>query len=182
MDELIDAARVPVFLLDEHQVVRPGESAPRMRSRRRRGRGADVHTVDSTRSSDVAAARLRANGSSGCWVWPMVARLMDRRPLIRGTTWRDAASALEALLRANADAGYGARMAAGYCWPWSDPRADGSLVADVSSATGRGRGTCKGDRSVGGAPPAACGRLIRPASVRSAASIRRRDSSTTGTA
>ena len=25
VDELIDAARVPVFLLDEHQVVRPGE-------------------------------------------------------------------------------------------------------------------------------------------------------------
>jgi hypothetical protein len=25
VDELLDAARVPVFLLDEHQVVRPGE-------------------------------------------------------------------------------------------------------------------------------------------------------------
>ncbi|WP_281397997.1 DNA/RNA helicase domain-containing protein [Actinomadura alba] len=25
VDELIDAARVPVFLLDEHQIVRPGE-------------------------------------------------------------------------------------------------------------------------------------------------------------
>jgi uncharacterized protein len=24
-----------------------------------------------------------------------------------------------------------ARMAAGYCWTWSDPRSDGSLVPDV---------------------------------------------------
>jgi hypothetical protein len=28
VEELIDAARVPVFLLDQHQVVRPGEVDP----------------------------------------------------------------------------------------------------------------------------------------------------------
>src|SRR5260370_39513473 len=32
------------------------------------------------------------------------------------------------VLHARLDADYGARMAAGYCWPWSDPRPDGSLV------------------------------------------------------
>ena len=55
---------------------------------------------------------------------------------------------------AKLDAGYGARMAAGYCWPWSDPRPDGTLVDDVASATGRRPWNLKGDRAVGGAPPA----------------------------
>ena len=32
---------------------------------------------------------------------------------------------MEHLLRSKLEAGYGARIAAGYCWPWSDPRPDG---------------------------------------------------------
>jgi hypothetical protein len=27
--------------------------------------------------------------------------------------------------------GYVARITAGFCWPWSDPRPDGTLVEDV---------------------------------------------------
>ncbi len=46
-------------------------------------------------------------------------------------------------------------MTAGFCWPWSEPRADGSLVPDVSSATGPGRGTCEVIARIGGAPPSA---------------------------
>ena len=49
--------------------------------------------------------------------------------------------------------GDGARMAAGYCWPWSDPRPDGSLVPDVSIGGWSRPWNLKSDRSVGGAPP-----------------------------
>ena len=46
-------------------------------------------------------------------------------------------------------------MAAGYCWPWSDPRTDGSLVSDVSIGDWSRPWNLKGDRASGGAPPAA---------------------------
>jgi len=38
---------------------------------------------------------------------------------------------LEGAIRQRADAGSTARVAAGFCWPWSEPRADGTLVDDI---------------------------------------------------
>lgn len=38
---------------------------------------------------------------------------------------------LEALLRARNSQGRTARLSAGFCWPWSKPRPDGTLVDDV---------------------------------------------------
>ena len=64
-------------------------------------------------------------------------------------------SALESLLAHKLEERYGARMAAGYCWPWSDPRSDGSLVPDVRIGDWARPWNLKGDRSVGGAPPSA---------------------------
>ena len=51
--------------------------------------------------------------------------------------------------------GYSARLSAGYCWPWSDPRPDGTLVPDVSIGGWERPWNLKGDRRVGDAPPAA---------------------------
>jgi uncharacterized protein len=62
---------------------------------------------------------------------------------------------LEAMLRDRLAAGYSARMAAGYCWPWSDPRADGSLVPEVVIGDWSRPWNLRGNRAVGGAPPAA---------------------------
>ena len=53
------------------------------------------------------------------------------------------------------DAGYGARIAAGYCWPWSDPRPDGSLEPDVIIGDWARPWNLKGERAIGGAPPSA---------------------------
>jgi hypothetical protein len=43
----------------------------------------------------------------------------------------DTPAALEMAIRDKASAGASARLVAGFCWPWSDPLADGSLEADV---------------------------------------------------
>ena len=67
----------------------------------------------------------------------------------------DSPSQLEAHLQKFIDTGLNARMAAGYCWPWSDPAQDGSLVPDVSIDGWSRPWNLRGDRSVGGAPPAA---------------------------
>lgn len=62
---------------------------------------------------------------------------------------------LEAVLRDRLAAGYSARITAGFCWPWSDPRADGSLVPDVAIGDWSRPWSLKGDRAVGGVPPTA---------------------------
>jgi DUF2075 family protein len=64
-------------------------------------------------------------------------------------------SAMETALETKLAEQYGARMAAGYCWPWSDPRKDGSLVPDVQIGDWERPWNLKDERSVGGAPPAA---------------------------
>src|SRR5699024_11402683 len=39
--------------------------------------------------------------------------------------------AIEQSLRKKLEDGYGARIAAGYSWPWGEPQTDGTLPADV---------------------------------------------------
>ena len=60
---------------------------------------------------------------------------------------------LESRLTSLLNQGYGARMTAGFCWPWSDPRRDGSLVSDVTIGDWSRPWNLKSERSVGGAPP-----------------------------
>jgi DUF2075 family protein len=156
VDELIDAARVPVFLLDQNQVVRPGElGTVQDIEKAARERGLDVHHVD-------LSAQYRCGGSEAYIDW--VERLLGLRhggPV----SWTgdpnfevrvvDSPSAMERDLSHYQENRYGARMAAGYCWPWSDPLKDGSLVADVQIGAWARPWNLKGERSVGGAPPSA---------------------------
>jgi uncharacterized protein len=156
IDELMSAARVPVFLLDEHQVVRPGELGTvddLERHAKLLGLAVEKIHLD---------AHFRCGGSEAYLEW--VVRLLG---LTAGgpLPWTgdpafavrvaDSPPELEQALRVQLDAGYGARMAAGFCWPWSDPRADGSLVPDVVIGDWSRPWNLRGDRAVGGAPPAA---------------------------
>ncbi len=131
VDELIDAARVPVFLLDEHQVVRPGEI----------GTVADIKQAATRRGLSTRLVSLdgqfRCGGSRAYEHW--VLRLLG----LEGdgpVAWEgddhfvlevaEAPSVMEERLRRLLEQGYGARLAAGYCWTWSDP-VPGGLVEDV---------------------------------------------------
>lgn len=156
LDELIAAARVPVFLLDEHQVVRPGEMGTVEEIEAHASKqGLAVHKISLN-------AQFRCGGSEEYEFW--VRRLLG---LVPGGPVRwagdpaftvrvaDTPQEMEHLLRARIDEGYGARIAAGYCWPWSDPRPDGSLEADVVIGDWARPWNLRGDRAVGGAPPAA---------------------------
>jgi uncharacterized protein len=132
VDELIDAARVPVFLLDEHQVVRPGEIgtvADIEAAARRLGVGFRHVSLD---------GQFRCGGSRAYEEW--VLRLLGLAPG-GPSTWEgdehfwvtvaESPGSMEGSLRQLLDRGYGARIAAGYCWDWSDPVKGGGLVADV---------------------------------------------------
>ena len=156
VDELIAAARVPVFLLDEHQVVRPGEM----------GTVADIEAHATAAGLTIHKisldAHFRCGGSEDYLQW--VERLLGLAPggpleWSHDPAFRlrvaDTPQELEHLLRTKLEAGYGARIAAGYCWPWSDPRPDGSLEADVVIGDWSRPWNLKGDRAIGGAPPSA---------------------------
>jgi hypothetical protein len=156
IDELIAAARVPVFLLDEHQVVRPGELGTVEDIEQYAGKlGHSVHRID-------LDGQFRCGGSEEYIQWVLrLLGLTNTGPAL----WEDDPAFevrvadtphdLEAILEAKLTQGYGARMTAGYCWPWSDPRGDGTLVPDVTVGDWARPWNLKGDRSVGGAPPAA---------------------------
>ena len=154
--ELLTAAKVPVFLLDEHQVVRPGEMGTVAEiEEHARLLGLGVERIDLN-------DQFRCGGSELYLEW--VLRLLGLEPG-GPLPWSgddgfdvsvaDSPEELEHVLATAEANGYSARMAAGYCWPWSDPRPDGSLVDDVQ-IDGWGRPwNLRGDRAVGGAPPAA---------------------------
>ena len=57
----------------------------------------------------------------------------EPRPAANGFDFRIVGSArdLEDLIRVRAAQGHSARTTAGFCWPWSDPLPDSSLVSDV---------------------------------------------------
>jgi hypothetical protein len=164
VQELIAVARTPVFLLDEHQVVRPGEMGTEREIRAEAEKvGCRVEVV---RLED----QFRCGGSQLYEQW--VLRLLGLDPrgpiswseLIRGSdeTYRVAAlptpTALESWLTAQNPGGADtARIAAGYCWRWSDPETiDGvkKLVDDVVIGAWRRPWNAKPEKAVPGIPPA----------------------------
>lgn len=156
VEELLAAARVPVFLLDEFQVVRPGEQ----------GTVEDIEKHAANHGIGVVKidldAQFRCGGSEEYVLW--VKRLLGLEPggpigWIGDPHFDvdvvDSPYEMEAYLATKLEGGYAARIAAGYCWPWSDPRPDGTLVPDVRIGDWSKPWNLKGDRSVGGAPAAA---------------------------
>lgn len=155
VDELLDAARVPVFLLDEHQVVRPGEiGTVEEISHRAVAKGLKVQQVD-------LDAQFRCGGSRLYEDWVLRLLSLDGKDPV---TWvgddhfdvsvAESPYELEAVLRDRLDAGYSARMTAGFCWRWSNPDGD-RLLPDVVIGDWARPWNAKGDRSVGSAPPSA---------------------------
>lgn len=155
VDELLDAARVPVFLLDEHQGVRPGEIGTVEKiSHRALAKGVKVQQVE-------LDAQFRCGGSRLYEDWVLSLLSLDGKDPV---TWvgddhfdvsvTESPYELEAVLRDRLDAGYSARMTAGFCWRWSNPDGD-RLLPDVVIGDWARPWNAKGDRSVGSAPPSA---------------------------
>jgi DUF2075 family protein len=153
LEELLAAARVPVFLLDEHQVVKPGELG-------------NVETITAYAKKvnlkvDMVWLRdqFRCGGSEAYEQWVLgLLGLNGGQPDVWHGDGRfdlrisETPGEMESFLAAKQSAGQTARMTAGYCWPWSDPRPDGSLVDDVQVGGWSRPWNVKSDRGVGDAP------------------------------
>jgi hypothetical protein len=132
IQEILDAAKVPVFFIDDKQVVRPGEvgSSALVRETAAAG-GFHLHEY-------TLEAQFRCAGSDGFVNW------VDNTLGIRETAnvlWnqREEAfefrilstpQALEEAIRARASEGHSARVTAGFCWPWSEELLPGGKLVD----------------------------------------------------
>ena len=142
-----------MFFLDEHQVVKPGEvgSIERITAHAKK-RDIDIEVVS-------LHDQFRYGGSEAFEEWvPRLLGLHGEEPSVWESDGRfdlrtaESPEQLEAFLAAKQAAGESARMTAGYCWGWSDPRPDDVLIDDVRIGSWARPWNAKSDRSVGEAP------------------------------
>lgn len=133
IEELLRAAKVGVFFIDDNQVVRPNEV------------GSTAYIKDFARKNQCNVleyeleAQFRCSGSDAFinWVnntlgisktanvlWSREEKAFDFRIF-------DTPEALEEAITGKWKQGHTARLTAGFCWPWSDPDHEGNLVNDV---------------------------------------------------
>ena len=134
--ELIEASKVSVFFIDDRQIVRPNEIGSSEHIRHHAQElGADISEYE----LDV---QFRCAGSDGFVNWINNTLGIQRTANViwdgaDGFDFRifDSAESLEAAIREKGAAGFSARVTAGFCWRWSEPRPDGTLVDDVVIGT-----------------------------------------------
>lgn len=132
IQEILDAAKVPVFFIDDKQVVRPGEVGSSALVR-------DTAAANGCRLHDYTLeAQFRCAGSDAFVSW------VDNTLGVRETAnvlWNQRGEsfdfriistpqALEKSIRDRAAEGHSARITAGFCWPWSDDLLPGGKLAD----------------------------------------------------
>jgi DUF2075 family protein/DNA replication protein DnaC len=133
VDELIKAAKTTVFFIDDYQVVRPNEvGGTQLILEAAERNHADVSTFELETQFRLAGSKAFLQWVDGTLgiaptvdpVWHADRETFDFR--IVGSVEQ-----LDALIRSKADEGHSARLTAGFCWPWSNPNPDGTLVPDV---------------------------------------------------
>ncbi len=132
VDELIGAGKVSVFFVDDRQVVRSGEigSSDHIREHAERA-GCRILEYQ-------LEAQFRCAGSDGFvrWVENTLQIARTANAIWEGSEGFDfqimeSPLALDDAIRKKAAAGHSARVTAGFCWKWSNPLDDGTLVEDV---------------------------------------------------
>lgn len=130
--EIVDTARVSLFLLDDQQSVRANEV----------GSVSLITQYADSQKIPVSPYNLgiqfRTGGSDSYINW--IEHVLGNNPN-RSLAWKinneyevklfQRVEDMEQALRAKTSQDYSARMVAGFCWAWSDPHTDGSLAPDV---------------------------------------------------
>lgn len=133
IEELAHASRVVVFFIDDNQPIRPDEI------------GHSSYVCDFAKKNNIELfdytleAQFRCSGSEAFINW--VTNTLDVA-ITPEVVWKeseafefkvcDSIEELDSLIRSRVEQGFTSRLTAGFCWPWSKPRADGSLVDDVT--------------------------------------------------
>lgn len=130
--ELMKAAKVGVFFIDDDQVVRPGEvGSSELIRKHAESTGCNLHEYE-------LEAQFRCAGSDAFvnWVNNTLGIHRTANVMWEGKEEFDfrifpGPKEVEAAIRQKVSEGATGRMTAGFCWPWSDPDREGRLVRDV---------------------------------------------------
>lgn len=130
--EILDASKVNVFFIDDRQIVRPNEIGSTEYIREQ------AKTVNADIYEYELEIQFRCAGSDGFVNWINNTLGVQRTANVlwdgaEGFDFRifDSPHTLERAIRDRVAEGYSGRVAAGFCWPWSVPNPDGTLVEDV---------------------------------------------------
>jgi uncharacterized protein len=133
IDELISVAKVIVFFIDDKQIVRPGEI----------GSTSMIYAAAKANNCRIfdykLEAQFRCSGSDGFINWVNNTLEIERTANV---LWNlkdkfdfqivGSPNELERIVKDKLKEGNTARMTAGFCWPWSNPQHDGTLVNDIT--------------------------------------------------
>jgi len=132
IQELLKASRTSVFFIDDNQIVRPGEIGSTAYIK------AEAEKLQYEVSEFELEAQFRCAGSDGFISWINNTLGIQRTPHVM---WNQAdefefrimptPNILEHTLKERLSKNLTARLVAGFCWAWSDPKPDGTLVDDV---------------------------------------------------
>jgi DUF2075 family protein len=133
VEELLRAAKVTIFFIDDHQVVRPEEigSTELIREAAKR-QTEEVFEFE-------LKAQFRCGGSDGYLNWvddvlgirETANRVLTKDEKMEFKIFGSPQELHREVERKNSESANSARMVAGFCWPWSNPNSDGTLVDDV---------------------------------------------------
>lgn len=138
IDELLRIAKLHVFFLDENQVVRPSEigSVALIKEAAKRF-GVDEKNI----AEFELKTQFRCSGSDAYLQWvDSVLGIRDSEitefdAKMQFRIFENPSDMMSAIRKRNTEKPNSARITAGFCWPWSVPNPDGSLVKDVKIGT-----------------------------------------------
>jgi len=136
VEDLIRAAKISVFFIDEFQIVRPTEAGS---VKLIKEAALNLGVKEKNIFEYELKTQFRCNGSDTYLQW------LDNILGIRETEYQyltkelkmefkifdDPLKLKQAIDKKNKEKKNSARLVAGFCWPWSNPLPDGSLVKDV---------------------------------------------------
>lgn len=150
LHELLNVARVPVFLLDSNQVVRKGETGtPEYIEVEARNLGLHVIRVDLDGQFRCGGSRLYETWLNGFLKIEDSKTIAWSKDPNFNVIVADSPGEIVEKLQGFESEGYKSRITAGYCWTWNDPNADGTLPNDVKIGDWTRPWNVKGDRGVG---------------------------------
>jgi DUF2075 family protein len=134
IDELMRVAKLNIFFIDENQIVRPeeiGSIAMIKEAAKRFGIG----------DLDIAEFELRTqfrcSGSDAYLQWlDKILDITDSEDFtfdarMQFKIFSTPSELMGEIRKRNSEKKNSARIVAGFCWPWSPPNSDGTLVSDV---------------------------------------------------
>lgn len=132
IEELSKASKVAVFFIDDDQVVRPdeiGSVAYIKENAKKEGYKVSEYELE---------AQFRCNGSDAFVNWINNTLGIKRTANVIWDQHEEfdfkifqSPQELENAIRKKVDQNFTGRITAGFCWDWSDPREDGTLIDDV---------------------------------------------------